>query len=373
MKRNINIELIRIIACFIVISLHITQTYIINNNLDKSLLLIRCLFIDGVTLFWFIMGYFLFKNKTFIDNLKRTIKKIVIPSIFIIIFTQIFYNWLISATSFIVCIKNFSINVKGILSCLLFFDVSKIDGAAHLWYIFEYVKVILWIPVLSLFCNKSKKSSKIRRYIIITGIIYMLLNSLQMLLNGVIQYSPFMIGTSAIIQVLIGYELSIYEEENFVNSKRKNMKLGIILYSLSIGVRFLLQLLLYNKFNNPEYFLHTGRIINLTSALGIFLFFKSIQINTKLNNIIIFISSNTFNIYLIHYALITKLDSIGFKKIILNMFSKNLIGEVFFNFIYTILIFITCLFISIIMKNLIKVVKSSFYYSFKKCSKVEIN
>lgn len=110
-KKDINIELVRIVACLIVISLHVSQSYIIDNTLDKGRLLLRCLFIDGVTLFWFIMGYFLFK-KTFKENLKRTITKILIPGILTIVLTQIFYEWIIGTSSLITCIKEFSINLK---------------------------------------------------------------------------------------------------------------------------------------------------------------------------------------------------------------------------------------------------------------------
>lgn len=239
---------------------------------------------------------------------------------------------------------------------MLFFNVFKINnGVAHLWYIFEYLKIILWLPILSLFCSKTKKDEKIRRYVITIGLIYMLLNSVQMFLTGTTEYTPFIISTTAIIQVLIGYELSIKEKSLFANNKNKTMKVGIVLFVIGITARFLLQIFLYNKFLNPEYLLHTGRITNITSSLGIFLFIKSIQINEKLHNIIKYIASNTFYIYLIHYPLIMKLDSIGIKEIILRKFSTNFIDEFLFNLVYAMIIFFICFVIIIIIKQLKKV------------------
>lgn len=79
-NREVSFELIRLIACFIVICLHTSSWYIVDGQIDYSNLLIKCFLQDAVPLFWFIMGYFLFvRNKTFLEILKKLCYKWYYP------------------------------------------------------------------------------------------------------------------------------------------------------------------------------------------------------------------------------------------------------------------------------------------------------
>ena len=361
-ERDINIEFIRVIACIFVIGLHISLGFLLESNeLDKTRLFISSLLRDGVTLFWFIMGYFLFYDKrSFKEIIKKCLSKVFLPAFIIMIFTVIFNNWIISSSSFIDCIKNISINnFIDIFKCLLFLTIDPIPSAAHLWYIFAYIKVIIWYPILKLVVNK--KNDNIVKYIIIVSSIFIFTNFIQILFFKEILYEEFIITTIPIIQVLIGYKLRNYIDKNKKIIKTNKYRI-IFLSTLIVAyiMRFGIQLLLYYKNNDLDYMLHTGRLLNFVIAISLFLFIMSINIKDIFKKIILFLSKNTFYIYLLHFCLILKFKSFGLDTKLLSKLPTNVIGEILYTLIYTLFIFIVCLIISVIIHYIEKYIKKIF-------------
>ena len=70
-KRNISIEILRALACFIVILCHVQLPIINEGGISKGVLLISCFLADGVSIFWMIMGCFLFNGNDFKHKLKN--------------------------------------------------------------------------------------------------------------------------------------------------------------------------------------------------------------------------------------------------------------------------------------------------------------
>lgn len=58
-KRESNVELIRIIACVIVIAIHSLRIFDAPKNI---VFLFKAFVLNGVPLFWFITGYFMFDS-----------------------------------------------------------------------------------------------------------------------------------------------------------------------------------------------------------------------------------------------------------------------------------------------------------------------
>ena len=58
-KMDYRVQLMRIVACFMVIGCHVRLEPVINGGLDKELLLLHGFFDDGVAVFFTIMGFFL--------------------------------------------------------------------------------------------------------------------------------------------------------------------------------------------------------------------------------------------------------------------------------------------------------------------------
>lgn len=67
-ERDVSIELVRIIACLIIVGVHTLLSAQINGSYSNRRIFLSCLFADGVAIFWMISGCFLFQNfkqKTF--------------------------------------------------------------------------------------------------------------------------------------------------------------------------------------------------------------------------------------------------------------------------------------------------------------------
>lgn len=77
---DVNVSLMRIIACMIVIGCHIRLPVINNNIVDKSRLFIDGFFDDGVAIFFCITGFFIFNNINYKKLWKKIITNILIPA-----------------------------------------------------------------------------------------------------------------------------------------------------------------------------------------------------------------------------------------------------------------------------------------------------
>ena len=60
MKRDINVEILRIIAILFVIGTHLKQGFYIDGQLNFIRVLIACFVGDGVAVYWAILGFFYF-------------------------------------------------------------------------------------------------------------------------------------------------------------------------------------------------------------------------------------------------------------------------------------------------------------------------
>lgn len=323
-KRDISIDLIRIVACLSVIATHLclqvlNQCY---NRIDWSRLLEKSFLTDGVPLFFIITGFFLVNGRSYKKIWKSTIKKILIPTLIFVLFTQVFYLFIVNKESFIYCIQNFNINAIGIINAILKADVSYLNSTcAHLWYIFSYIKIVIWIPILWLVCKNTREANLARR-------IMMILSFLNLVLDDVQKFITLPIGEihllnmipTEILYVLLGYELFAHKEKI-----KNNKKIAIISLIGFFAINFLrykieMQYMVLNYLTDI-----VGRInfmewrntsINIFSAIFLFCFLYSFEIkNEKLSKIILWISNKTFGIYLIHYVILAKIDLYKFEKI----------------------------------------------------------
>ena len=102
--RKASVELARLIACLLVIGVHVSLSTVVNDTYDASRLLSACLVADGVDIFWLISGFFMFNTKSYWKLLKRTFKNIVIPMIIFLIFCFFLSGYLVDRTSLAVSI-----------------------------------------------------------------------------------------------------------------------------------------------------------------------------------------------------------------------------------------------------------------------------
>lgn len=324
-KRDISIDFIRVIACFSVILTHLclqvlNQCY---NRIDWSRLLEKSFFTDGVPLFFMITGFFLVNGRSYKKIWKSTAKKILLPTAIFIVITEIFYLFIVNKESFMYCIKNLNINMIGIVQAILKADVTYLNSlCAHLWYIFSYVKIIIWIPILWLVCKEDKNSKLARRIMISLTAVNLLLGDIQRFITLPVigEINILTIIPTEILYVLLGYELFMNR-----NKIKNNKKICIISFIGFFVINFLRYKIEMQYMVNNYLTDITGRVnfmewkytfINIISALCLFMFLYSFEIkNEKLSKIILGISNKTFGIYLIHYLILAKIDLYKFEKL----------------------------------------------------------
>lgn len=322
-KRDISAELIRVVACLLVIGNHLClQVYnVYDVQVDWSRLFQRCFLTDCIPLFFMLTGFFIANGRSYKKIWKKTATNVLLPSFIFVIFTQIFYPFIVNKESFMYCLKTFDLNVDGIIAAILKADVSFLQGLCdHLWYIFAYVKIVIWIPILWLVCKDNKECNLARRIMIGLGLLSLLVSDVQ-------RFATFSFGKIAILNiasveilyVLLGYELFIHKDK-FRN--KKVCIISLLIFGLINVARYEIekQYMVINHFYDivgRENFLDWKyTILNVISGLSLFVFLYSFEIkNEKLGKILIWLSDKTFGIYLIHYLILAKVDLYKFEKI----------------------------------------------------------
>ena len=358
-KRDSSIELIRIVACMIVVLLHLSLNVFDEHHaqVDWSRLFEKCFLSDGVPLFYLIIGFFLTNGRSYKKIWKSTLKKVVIPVLIFILFAQVFFMFILNKQPIEWCLKNafINLNLQGITRTILTGDVTHINSlCAHLWYIVSYLKITLWIPVLWLLCKEDDNSKLARRMIIVFGILATIIRDIQRFwVLPIGRINEFFMMDLDVLYVLLGYELFVHKD------KIKNNKKLCILSGLAIVVTNIIRYKIemnYMVLNN--FFEITGRetfadwrhtSLSFITAISLFMFFYSFEIKgERLGKIINWIADKTFGIYLIHYLLLAKIDLYKFDAI------GNFVYEIIYLVLGLIVIFTSSLLITCLLKGLKK-------------------
>lgn len=343
-SRKTYLEVVRIFACLTVIFVH---THFYSNNLSIKLFIGQC----GVPLFFIITGYALFsKNHDYKDLLRKSVKKYIIPIFILVTFSVIFGEWILGNETFINCFMSINLShlIKQYLTVvtLQFEDYKGLIGI--LWTFKFYLAIIIFYPILKSLMspNKNKESDICRRiliiYIFICLIINTLINIFIIKLNTINLLFPDML-----IYLLIGYEFKLHKEK-LINGRR-----GII-YGLIITIIGLLSKYYVYSINPSLYYSYDQQLPTVIYSMGLFIFLSNIGLLFKQNAIINYISDKTYGIYLIHYLIIKKISTTNFYKMIeIKVPSFSFKEQFILELLYTIIVFVLCLIITIVIKKFI--------------------
>lgn len=213
--RDPHVELLRIIAAFIVIIVHTNLSAYINGDVDYSRVFLKCCAADGVAIFWLITGFFYFRKKNWLHLLRKTVKTIIIPTLVLLLFWQFLgTQFLIDHNSIWDSIKIGLDNIGDLKNVILEFDTKYIPHIGYLWYMMVYFLLMLLYPLFSGFEYLSNKEKNFF-LIIVAGIF--LLNDIH--LNQLMRFSPHTINglIPAVMICVIGERL--YLKRDFFRGK----------------------------------------------------------------------------------------------------------------------------------------------------------
>lgn len=290
-KKDQRVELCRIIACIMVIAIHINLSYIIDGKVIANRLLWSCLCADAVSVFWIISGFFIYKRFNYKHILKRTIISICIPLFLINLLYLFFYD------------GGGSAGIKEIIKNVLLLR-NPISEMYHLWYMYLYIFIMIISPLIYRFILIMNNYKAIKKVFFVISLLLLIINDsihnklgfANSTLHGFIP---------AIFLNIYGYYLYGYLNKE---SKRKRIMPVIltILFMLVLFFRFLLlnKNLTLDIEDNSLLFWYSSFGLALPIILVSLIFEIGANINGKLKLFIIYIANTCFGIYIIHLPII---------------------------------------------------------------------
>ncbi len=368
-KRNVKIEIIRLIACFAVIWYHIRELpFKTNGELSETAVFFECLCTICVMTFFLITGFFIYNKKgniitDWIMLLKKFLINIFLPFIIVCIITLIFHDFLISKNSFIECINNINISyiIEKLVLSIKSFDVAMLPGtAAHLWYIYSYAIIMIVYPITRYILTKMPKFVGYLIVAILT--ICMIVNDYHLYFGDPSYNLIFKIIHKPIYYSAVGHILYNDIIKKFIDSKNIDNKtlvinkeifvISILVYAITFVLLFFTQVGYYLGVNNGYVYTSWLSLYSLVMTSAFILIVYSVNIdkflNEKISNGIFYLSSKTLYIYLVHYLIITKFMSIGFQNIWTRNRPNILYHFVYYIF-YSLFIFILSLIVVIVL------------------------
>ena len=371
-KRDISIDLIRIVACISVILTHLCLQVLNRcyNRIDWSRLLEKSFLTDGVPLFFMITGFFLVNGRSYKKIWKSTFFKILLPTFIFVIFVQMFQPFILNQASFIDCIRNVNFSLVPIIQAILKADVKYLGSLCdHLWYIFSYIKIVIWIPILWLVCKETDNSKLARRIMLGLSFASAILTDIQKfgIIPVVGEINILTIIPREIMYVLLGYELFVHKDK--IKNNKKICIISLIGFIILNLIRYKTEMFymvlnyLTDIVGRPNFMEWRYTSLNIFSGIFLFLFLYSFEIkNEKISKILVWISDKTFGIYLIHYLILAKIDLYKFEKI----------EKFIFEILYLIIGLIITFAISIIIVTIIQKISRAIVKLFKTKEKREL-
>lgn len=264
-KRDMNFELLRIIAMFLIISSH----YILHSSILEKLEvfstnyfiieIIRAITRISVNLYVLITGYYMIKS---MSKVKR---------IFTLWTTVEFYSILFLI---IIIIIQGMPGVKDIIKSIMPISSGKY------WFATVYVALYMLIP----FINKLLNSLSKKQYQILVMILFILLVGIRTVFNS----NPYIDGRIGenLLWITFLYIVGGYIRLYFDKKVNKKLCLSIVIINtiLIVIARFISLKYLGKEFGR---LLDFSNIINFTSTICLFLYFKEVQIKNEWANRII--------------------------------------------------------------------------------------
>ena len=352
--KNHSIELVRIIACLLVIMAHSQLSVVEGNAIVNERLAVSTFIADDVPLFLLVTGFFFFGRiksdadiiPTFPCKAKSFLSRVYIPTI-VYILINIFFRYF-----------------KGTHSSILDADWSylgrfifRLTPGDHLWYICTYMSFIFFFPMLAFVCQDNPSKNKLRRTLLGIAIVGAIVGDVQYFFKmNMLDIDKFLWGYCTIF-LIIGYELSLFVRK--YGHPQKLFVMGICLHLLGFLIKFGLQNYMFEEYSyvsnrfrwlqcSPCFMTATGLF------LAIYAFGFIIKRESILARIVNFVGSCTFAIYLFHMMVISETNS--WRAFFFAKFSKGIMSIDTFAYyaIYALAVFGTTLVVAIVFKYVVE-------------------
>lgn len=315
--RAFAVELLRLIACLIVIGVHTLLPYSNSDAYKFWHTFLSCLVADGVAVFWMITGCFLFKRKV-MTVWKHAIRTIGLP---LVIATCL--GWVLSYNQ----APGFNYSDFSALKNSLFCFAPAVPGMTHLWYLYVNLFVLALFPLLKLIVTWIDLEKRRQLLFVLVAVLLFIVNDISG--NRILQFgfgwnSGFI---PAIIEMILGH--LIYKYLRNWNSRKPS-----IVFFLIFVITNLLRATVFLTASNNEpsnyhvlyWYSFFGLLCAASLMLGIFSAVNCVKTQSKKNKpiylkainqrcvqTVYILASYSFLIYIIHYPLLIILNGMGFQ------------------------------------------------------------
>jgi len=313
----------------------------------------------GVPLFLMISGFCLFiKPHKYTSQLKKLINKIIIPTIIISSISLVWGDYITGNSGFFECLKN--INLKGFIipiQKILLVNFGEITPLSnHLWYFRLYTIIIVFYPMLRSICTPEKEGKICRHLLLGALLIQILYNDLDHLysISDKIIYPFYMLNEMQFIYFFIGYELYL-KKDKLINGKISGLIIGLVLTIAGIALRFYLYRCL-----GDNYYYQKETLASLFLTIGLFIFIGNLYFYINKPRLISFLGRMNYYVFLIHYLVIYRMRALNLTFDRLQQYNINIFTQLGYELIYSIIIYIICLIISVLLDYFLKLLRKSF-------------
>ena len=279
--RNINLDLLKVLACVGVVLLHTTMGGFKETGSWNLLTYLYYLGTYSIPLFFMVNGYLLLgKREITYSYILQKVKWILIT-----VSSWTFIVWLFK--------RDFTENlIKKIVGSLI-----QKGYFFQFWFFGAVILIYICLPILKKFLNSKRSYLYILSVLLVIGLIFELANIVLQMLIQTYVIQTFRLWTWFFYYVLGGYIAQFTMKE--LKSRFKNwMKIvSILLFLISPLILFFIAKTAYHNLF-AEYFYDT--LFVKVSTLGILLTILTLTLNEKRNEWIVSLSNQTMGVFIIH-------------------------------------------------------------------------
>lgn len=364
-KQDIRVELLRILACLMVIMIHVRPFPFSGTDLRDAVVLIYVLNGPAVAAFFLISGFFISGKQSIWHVWKRFLTGILLPTAVFVFILGLIRPWIDHPGTGIVE-STLSSQPSTILSDMiqgfLCFDTVRFGiYGDHLWYIFSYAGIMLWMPVILVLVKHEETTAL--KIMLITAVLYYTIQNMRALIP-----IPFMPTIPEAVGKPTMYAISGYLFYSFIKRLRLSNGHSILYFALifiiSSILLFFIQKQIFvsgiasgrspSELNTDYYFTSWNGMLCAVQTLGFsgtLLLLPEKLFKGNISAVISAFGSFTFPIYLIHYVFTNHFRAIGVEELFRSFFGESSAGLILYSFIYSLFVFAFCSLLIFIYKE----------------------
>lgn len=368
--KDINVELLRVIACLMVIVTHV-RPMIISADLRvmDSVLLMQTLAAPAVGIFFLIAGFFAPRSSNFLRSWKKYLCSVLLPAILLAIATDYLEDWIQGSSGIIRSIMEGDLywSLRNVFECLISLDAGPFGlYNAHLWYVFTYMLIMLFLPVMCVLARHADR--RVLWFFAILVSYRLIIVDIETLTGSLFRIYQTSILPPELAIFMLGY--LVYSGLAPYRGKRLTTMAAALSLVLIFSAMFIFQRKLYTDMlaepsvdvaalnTSSPYFLTWVSGLSVLAAIALTILVLSLPLKgERLARILDFAGELTYPVYLVHFPILAKLITSGLQLKLYERFSGSGAGELIYTVLMTIIVYVLSMLLSVAVRFIWKHVR----------------